>query len=154
MSKTEEEFKKIVDKYAHENIYAERDTTFSSFQPSKLLKLLKSQGFIISQWRPINDAPKNVPVLVKFKNRAGMDRIVKAFYAKKFTLTYEGDCEEWADYDESSGECYAPEGWYEDVYGDHECENLNSEEITHFMPLPPSPEGEEKKITEGNSNND
>ncbi len=141
MSKTEEEFKKLL----FDEIHIQPNTYDIDTKQlcDDVVQELKAQGFFIGKFRPIEEAPKNAPVLVKFKNRAGMDRIVKAFYAKKFTLPYEGDCEEWADYDESSGECYAPEGWYEDVYGDHECESLNSEKITHFMPLPPSPEGEE-----------
>ena len=57
---TEEEFIKIIDKYAHENIsYSGMGGTISNFNPQELLELLQSQGFCISRWRPIEDIEKD-----------------------------------------------------------------------------------------------
>lgn len=87
----------------------------------------------MSNWQPIETAPKDVKVLVAYQNRLGNWRVVTACYHTQL---------DWSDdylRDDDDESEYAPEGWYE--------ESESSETIyctdcppTHWMPLPAPPE--------------
>ena len=95
-------------------------------------------------WIKTKDAmPKaGLKVLAYFVNEYDKDRIIRAYYAPRFTIELSGedDCYE---YNEDDDEYFLPEGWYET----NEFEETNwhvSAEITHWMPLPPPPVHEVK----------
>lgn len=81
-------------------------------------------------WQPIETAPSGKIVLVHYKNRLGNGRTMRARYYLPETL--ESDTEEsgWAD-----------EGWYEESEAYEYLMPLDGKP-THWMSLPPSPDGE------------
>ena len=65
-------------------------------------------------WQDIESAPKNIVILVHYKNRCGKNRIIKARYITKYTEENSSG-EEWCDYDEENDTYYDREGWYEEI---------------------------------------
>ena len=99
----------------------------------------------VSQWIPIETAPKNKKIIVRYKNVLGKDRTVFAKYLDKFTeeATEGTDCE--TDYCEDDDTYYCKEGWVEliDNWDDFSSVYFDSQNVpTHWMPLPSAPEGE------------
>ena len=80
----------------------------------------------------------NIMVLAYFVNEYGKEHVIRAQYAKKFTLRISKDITEYGEYDEETDEYYCTEGWYET----NEFEDIHwmvVENITHWMSLPNKP---------------
>jgi len=70
-------------------------------------------------------------------NQCGKGRVVRAFYAPKFSVEDSNEYDA-AEYSEEKDDFYLKEGWYEC----NECEEFNwmvDFEITHYMPIPAHP---------------
>lgn len=98
-----------------------------------------------SQWLLIETAPKNKKIFVTYKNALGKKRTVFAKYLDKFTeeATAGTDCE--TDYCEADDTFYCKEGWVEliDNWDEFSSVYFDSRNVpTHWMPLPPAPEGD------------
>jgi len=96
---------------------------------------------IIKMWNSTktkNGKPTaGIPVIAFGKNEHGKDRIIRAFYAPRFTIEDDNEYEA-AEYSEEK-ECYfLREGWYESNEHD-EVNWMVCFEITHWMPLPDAP---------------
>ena len=81
-------------------------------------------------WQPIETAPTGKIVLVHYKNSLGNGRTMRARYYLPETLESETEESGWAD-----------EGWYEESEAYEYLMPLD-EKPTHWMPLPPAPDGE------------
>ena len=85
----------------------------------------------MSEWQPIETAPKGQKLIAGFFNVAGYWRTIIAKYYPQNTL-------EWhEDFDPDDESEYAPEGWYEES---ETHENILPCSPTHWMPLPSPPE--------------
>jgi len=82
----------------------------------------------MSEWQPIDTAPKGMKVLAGYFNEAGKWRTVTATYYEDGTLDSHEDQHE-------SG--YAPEGWYEESETHEEIMRMTTP--THWQPLPAPP---------------
>jgi hypothetical protein len=81
----------------------------------------------------------SVPVLAYFRNYYGMGRVVRATYARPWTLEVEQGAEwEGCDYDDVEDQYYCPEGWYEENDGSEALMRVGGE-VTHWQPLPAPP---------------
>lgn len=95
----------------------------------------------MTQWQPIETAPKNTVILVFYKNSCDKGRIVIARYITKYTEENHLR-EDWCDYNEENDTYYDREGWYEEIdnWPDYShlafCEGVP----TYWMPLPQPPE--------------
>lgn len=112
-----------------------------------ILTASQAQQEPVSQWQPIATAPKNKKIIVRYKNALGKDRTVFAKYLDKFTeeASKGTDCE--TDYCEDDDTFYCKEGWVEliDNWDDFSSVYFDSRNVpTHWMPLPPAPEGGDK----------
>lgn len=106
---------------------------------------LQSQAQQESQWMPIEAAPKNTKIIVRYKNIYGKDRTVFAKYIEKFTE--EAATEYETDYCESDDTYYLKEGWVEliDNWDEFSSVYFDSQNVpTHWMSIPPAPEVGEK----------
>lgn len=98
-------------------------------------------------WRPIETAPKKQDVLVFYKNSMGKGRISRAAY---FSPLLHEDCDPYegctpngeVDADGYCDEWLCPAGWYEiPAWQNDEGRYWKiSEQITHWMPWPDTPE--------------
>ena len=89
-------------------------------------------------WQPIATAPKMRKLIVFYRNALGKGRCVMACYYQAHSLEMHDDYAEVGHYDETTGESYAPEGWYEEHDRDSPLMPIQ-EELSHWMPLPPAP---------------
>jgi len=90
----------------------------------------------VSEWQPIETAPKMRKVIVFYRNALGNGRCVMACDYAAHSLEMHDD---YADVAEFEGETsYAPAGWYEEHEADEPLMPL-SERPTHWMPLPEPP---------------
>ena len=94
-----------------------------------------------SQWQPIETCPKMQKVIVFYVNELGNRRTVMACYYLQRSLAMDDDYADVGDYDEASGESFAPEGWYEEHNNDSPLMPLTCAP-THWMPLPAPPPGD------------
>jgi len=91
-------------------------------------------------WIELTEGNHPVPeklVLAFGINQYGKGRVVRAFYAPKFSVQDDNEYDA-AEYSEEKDEFFLKEGWYEC----NECEEFNwmiDFEITHYMPLPDHP---------------
>lgn len=97
----------------------------------------------MSEWSSIESAPKDKGVLVLCQRGNGTKVVVIGCYCSKFTQEASDELagEEWCDYDESSGEYYCPEGWYEKIENWDElvaCAFDTSTTAIGWLPLPTS----------------
>jgi hypothetical protein len=90
-------------------------------------------------WQPIETAPKMRKIIVHYRNALGKGRTVMACYYLANALEMHDDYVDVGVYDEATGDTFAPEGWYEEHDSDNPLLPL-SEQPTHWMPLPPSPD--------------
>lgn len=106
-----------------------------------------SYGEILSKWISVKDRlPKpEEEVLILAKSQRGYNTITTAMY-EDGTITEDNSSWGWEDidfdYDEENDACIIPCGWWE--YR-HYGESLNyaiDDEVTHWMPLPEPPKGE------------
>ena len=102
----------------------------------------------MDSWIPVAQALPDTTkkVLAAYLNKLGNRRIVIANWVQARTQKSELGDEELSitEYDESSDEFFLKEGWYECV---ENCEEYSmwwiyEGEVTHWMPLPPSPSEE------------
>ena len=104
----------------------------------------------MSEWISVEDGLPGTskPVLVFYKNGLNKGRIVKALYAKKFTVEDMGDYRDLiCDYHEERDTYYLTEGWWEMVDNWYEWSHtkIDQGEVTHYMPLPPPPNDQRNK---------
>jgi hypothetical protein len=92
----------------------------------------------IAAWRPIETAPQMRKVIVFYLNDLGKRRTVMACYYRARSLEMDDDYMEVGDYNDATGESFAPEGWYEEHDSDSPLMPLQGEP-THWMPLPAPP---------------
>lgn len=93
----------------------------------------------MSEWIKCDDKmpEPGVNVLAYFTNEYHKQRIIKAFYAPKFSIVSFHD-EDFSDYDEE-GNCYLSEGWYEsNEYEDNHW--FVDAKVTHWRLMPEYPE--------------
>lgn len=77
-------------------------------------------------------------IMVSYVNALGKRRCVLACYYTAKALEMDDDYAEVGEYDEASGACFAPEGWYEEHDHDDPVMRLQADP-THWMPLPAPP---------------
>ena len=101
----------------------------------------------ISHWIPVAERlPKSgVHVLLACKCR-GSSYVCDGFHTEKFSLETAVWEDIEADYNEKTDEYYFPEGWWEVIknWDDYSCVAIE-DEVTHWMPLPETPESEGTK---------
>lgn len=92
-----------------------------------------------SKWLPIETAPKNTKIIVRYKNEYGNDKTVFAKYIEKFTE--EASCDSENDeYDEATDTYYLKEGWLELIENWDEFSSVYFDSrniVTGWMPAPP-----------------
>jgi len=88
-------------------------------------------------WRPIETAPANKPVLVRYNNELGKDRIIRAEYCPPRTVEASADAEVCFEYDEERDVYWIEEGWYEliDNWDEWTSARVNHEP-THWHWIP------------------
>ena len=86
----------------------------------------------MTEWQPIETAPKGKKLLAAFQNEQGHWRTITARYYLPRTL----DCDEAA-YDQGDEDGFAPEGWYEE--SETHDNILPISRLTHWQPLPEPP---------------
>ncbi len=126
MSKeTEEEFKKLL----FDEIHIQPNTYDIDTKQlcDDVVQELKAQGFFISQWRPIEEAPKDGSI---------------------FTAYFANICDDDAEFWCIDGTSIGSGAWCWDgtkfrPFNPMLKGMIVTVQPTHFMPLPPSPEGEE-----------
>jgi len=84
-------------------------------------------------------------VLAFYKNRSGMERIIRAAWVAENSEEAADDLDEIGVYNESDDTYYWPEDWYEQIdnWAAYSAVAVREGEITHWMPLPVGPELEE-----------
>lgn len=93
-----------------------------------------------SQWISVKERlpEAETDVLAFFINEYGKQRIVRAFYAPRFTVEDGYDNEyEASEYDDKKDTYYLKEGWYE--HNEHEEINWFIYNVTNWMELPEPP---------------
>jgi hypothetical protein len=87
----------------------------------------------MSEWQPIETAPKGIKIIAGYHNELGNWRTIMARYYPHGTLDVHEDCEDMGDEDG-----YAVEGWYEEAENQ---EGLFPPErpLEHWQPLPVPP---------------
>ena len=90
-------------------------------------------------WLPIETAPKNTKIIVRYKNEYGNDKTVFAKYIER--LTEESSCDsEMNEYDEATDTYYLKEGWLELIENWDEFSSVYFDSrniVTGWMPAPP-----------------
>jgi hypothetical protein len=107
--------------------------------PAKPVAEASPQTDLAREWQPIETAPKMRKVIVHYVNALGKHRCVMACYYKAHSLEMSDDYSEVGEYNEATGESFAPEGWYEEHDQDHPLMPL-SDEPDSWMPLPKPPD--------------
>ncbi len=98
----------------------------------------------MSDWQPIETAPQMRKLIVFYRNALGKGRCVMACYYREHSLEMHDDYADVADYNDATGESFAPAGWYEEHDSDSPLMPLG-DEPTHWMPLPAPPVGAGKE---------
>jgi hypothetical protein len=90
-------------------------------------------------WMEADAAPRNRTGLARYLTRYGKFRTVRAVCVAAKSVVYDGDDDDFADYDENTGEYFLPAGWYERLEnGDYDYYVIEGT-VTHWMPLPEFP---------------
>jgi hypothetical protein len=93
-------------------------------------------------WMPIEDAPKDVEVLVKYSQELGTECIVKSKFIPKFTFC--SMAEDCCEYDEKTDKYYLFEGWYEIIHNWDEYNMVSiASKPTHFRHMPKLPKSKD-----------
>lgn len=102
-------------------------------------------------WVSVGDRMPQVGsiVMAYYKNSHGHDRRIRAKWIPAKTLEASHDCDGEAEYDEATDTYYCPEGWYEcmDNWDEFRAIFVHEGDITHWMPMPPTPDGGLKSFT-------
>jgi len=85
----------------------------------------------MSDWQPIETAPKGRKIIAGYHNALGKWRSIMATYYPPGTLEAGESC------DDSDEQGYAPEGWYEE--SETHDEIMPCQTPTHWMPLSEPP---------------
>jgi hypothetical protein len=99
-------------------------------------------------WIQVEDKlPTGINVLAFYKNCLNKGRIVKAFYVYRYTeeSTERDWCDPYDEYRKEKDMHFLKEGWYEiceNSNDDYSSWFINNGTVTHWMPLPDSPEEE------------
>lgn len=139
-----------IKKAAHRNEQTQKDFIAAALEMAVLKSLYKSW-----QASPRRDEPKwisvedrlpeaGVKVLAVFINSHGSPRRICARYVRRWTEEVSGDCEEnYCEYSDEHDEYYTCEGWYEAIenWGDFSSVHVCEGDVTHWMPLPATPNG-------------
>ena len=95
-------------------------------------------------WVPVTERmpDKGVTVLACYTNRAGRVRRIRACWIAAKSEEADSECE-FGEYDEAADCYWTPEGWYEriDNWDDYSSVAVCEGNVSHWMPLPPAPEG-------------
>lgn len=92
----------------------------------------------MSEWQPIETAPKGVDILLFCKGEYGARYRCIGRFIERYT---EESSEEHAEYSEEDDNYFTPEGWYENQFnwGDY-ASIFISDTPTHWMSLPEPPQ--------------
>lgn len=89
-------------------------------------------------WQPMDTAPTDGRAVLLRVSTPDRPVTIVAWYAPPRSVETDDDSGQW---DEASGQYYAPEGWYEQsVYGEDERVWRVTDTPTHWAAMPPSPE--------------
>lgn len=96
-------------------------------------------------WIPVSERlpDSGVHVLASCRSPGGFRYVCDAFYSapKTEVCSYSDNID--MEYDEETDEYYMPEGWWEVIKNWNEYSCIGIEDtVTHWMPLPESPEGD------------
>jgi len=98
----------------------------------------------MSDWISVKDELPNTSrnVLAYYVNSHNKYRIIKAFYAPRFTIESNGEDETYDEYCEEKDTYYLMTGWYEciDNWGDFSSIFIHQGDVTHYQPLPAPPQ--------------
>ena len=94
----------------------------------------------MSEWISVKDKmpESGRNVLAYYVNEYGKYRIVKAFYADRFSIEHDDD--EYFDYNEEEDRYYLPQGWHESIdnFDEYSSVKIRSD-VTKWMQLPEPP---------------
>jgi hypothetical protein len=94
-------------------------------------------------WIPVSEwkIKSGEHVFVSYLNSHKKRRMVKAFYATKYSIESNID-EDFLEYYEENDTYYVPEGWYEciDNWDEFTSIKINEGTVDYVMPLPPQPD--------------
>jgi hypothetical protein len=81
-------------------------------------------------------------VIATFLNQSGKRRTICAHYIERWSVESDSDSDCYDEYSEEKDAYFFCEGWYENIenWGEYSAVHVCEGEITHWMPLPESPE--------------
>lgn len=103
----------------------------------------------MSEWISVNDrlpeSGKDVLLHVTGKDIYSYQYICVGFYAAENSIIDDSGDGVASEYDEQTDEYYLIAGWYEAIHNWDDYSSIYIEDrVTHWMPLPEPPEGDEK----------
>jgi len=95
---------------------------------------------MITSWISVEKELPTGNCLAFYKNWAGNERIVRAFYARQYEIEQPPNAE-YQEYNEITDEYYLPSGWHEciDNWEEYSSIFIHEGTVTHWMPLPEYP---------------